>query len=197
VTSRQALRAGKFSRVIAPLRRESPFSSADLNFAVPTYEYRCPDGHDFEHFVQRISVASGQLPCPSCGAIAERKISAGGGLVFKGSGFYITDYGKDGKKDQRDATAASSALASDVTKSDGSKSDASKSDASKSDGSKSDGSKSDGSKSDGPKSDGSKGDGSKGDGSKSAPGADAAPPKAVAKPAEAKAPPPSTGKSDS
>jgi len=192
VTSRQALRAGKFSRVIAPLRRESPFSSADLNFAVPTYEYRCPDGHDFEHFVQRISVASGQLPCPSCGAIAERKISAGGGLVFKGSGFYITDYGKDGKKDQRDATAASSALASDVTKSDGSKSDASKSDASKSDGSKSDGSKSDG-----PKSDGSKGDGSKGDGSKSAPGADAAPPKAVAKPAEAKAPPPSTGKSDS
>ncbi len=149
---------------------------------MPTYEYRCPDGHDFEHFVQRISVASGQLPCPSCGAIAERKISAGGGLVFKGSGFYITDYGKDGKKDQRDATAASCALACDVTKSDGSKSDASKSD----------GSKSDGSKSDGPKS-----DGSKGDGSKSAPGADAAPPKAVAKPAEAKAPRPSTGKSDS
>ena len=178
--------------MIAPSRRECPFSSADLTFAVPTYEYRCPDGHDFEHFVQRISVASGQLPCPSCGAIAERKISAGGGLVFKGSGFYITDYGKDGKKDQRDATAASSALASDVTKSDGSKSDGSKSDGSKSDGPKSDGPKSDGSKSDGPKS-----DGSKSDGSKSAPGADAASPKAVAKPAEAKAPPPSTGKSDS
>ena len=160
---------------------------------MPTYEYRCPDGHDFEHFVQRISVASGQLPCPTCGAIAERKISAGGGLVFKGSGFYITDYGKDGKKDQRDATAASSATASDATKGDGSKSDGSKSD-----GSKSDGSKSDGSKSDGSKSDGSKGDGSKSDGSKSAAGADAAPPKAAAKPAEAKAPapPPSTGKSE-
>ena len=36
---------------------------------------------------------------PVCGKMAERRISAGGGFVFKGSGFYITDYGKDGKKD--------------------------------------------------------------------------------------------------
>jgi predicted nucleic acid-binding Zn ribbon protein len=35
--------------------------------------------------------------CPSCGKPATRKISGGAGLVFKGSGFYITDYGKDGK----------------------------------------------------------------------------------------------------
>lgn len=41
------------------------------------------------------------MPCPTCGETAERRISAGGGLLFKGSGFYITDYGKDGKKDQR------------------------------------------------------------------------------------------------
>ena len=53
-----------------------------------------------------MSEASGTLPCPTCGAIAERRISAGGGMIFKGSGFYITDYGKDGKKDQRDKTAA-------------------------------------------------------------------------------------------
>jgi len=38
--------------------------------------------------------------------MAHRQVSGGAGLVFKGSGFYITDYGKDGKKDQRDAQKA-------------------------------------------------------------------------------------------
>lgn len=61
---------------------------------MPTYEYRCPNGHDFEHFVTRMSDASGTMTCPTCGATAERRISAGGGLLFKGSGFYITDYKK-------------------------------------------------------------------------------------------------------
>jgi len=70
---------------------------------MPTYEYRCPAGHDFEKFVQKISDAQGTLPCPTCGAESGRRVSAGGGLLFKGSGFYITDYGKDGKKDQRSA----------------------------------------------------------------------------------------------
>src|SRR6185312_17229028 len=79
---------------------------------MPTYEYRCPDGHDFEKFVQKISLASAELPCPVCGKPAQRRISAGGGLVFKGSGFYITDYGKDGKKDLR-ANAGSASSISD------------------------------------------------------------------------------------
>jgi putative FmdB family regulatory protein len=74
---------------------------------MPTYEYRCPDGHEFEKFVQKISLAVSELPCPVCGKVAERQISAGGGFVFKGSGFYITDYGKDGKKDLRTNAAAS------------------------------------------------------------------------------------------
>ena len=76
---------------------------------MPTYEYRCPAGHDFEQFVLRISAAAAALPCPTCGAEAPRRVSAGGGLLFKGSGFYITDYGKDGKKDQRSAASTSSA----------------------------------------------------------------------------------------
>ena len=59
---------------------------------MPTYEYRCRDcRHAFESF-QRISDAPVQL-CPSCGEMrVERLISAGGGIVFKGTGFYATDY---------------------------------------------------------------------------------------------------------
>lgn len=63
---------------------------------MPTYEYRCPKGHEFEEF-QRMSdppVAA----CPVCGAEAERLLSAGAGLIFKGSGFYITDYRSDSYK---------------------------------------------------------------------------------------------------
>jgi putative FmdB family regulatory protein len=67
---------------------------------MPTYEFTCPDGHDFEKFFRTISGGASELPCPVCGLTATRKISAGAGLMFKGSGFYITDYGKDGKKDQ-------------------------------------------------------------------------------------------------
>jgi putative FmdB family regulatory protein len=92
---------------------------------VPTYEYRCPDGHEFEQFVQKISLASAELPCPVCGKLAARRMSAGGGFVFKGSGFYITDYGKDGKKDQRDhAEKAATAQSEAASKSEGTTADA-------------------------------------------------------------------------
>jgi len=62
---------------------------------MPTYEYQCPEGHEFELF-QKMSDKP-KAKCPVCGRMASRKISGGAGLVFKGSGFYITDYGKDGK----------------------------------------------------------------------------------------------------
>ena len=62
---------------------------------MPTYDYVCEAcGHEFEHFVLRMSEASSTLACPTCSAVAERQISAGGGMIFKGSGFYITDYAK-------------------------------------------------------------------------------------------------------
>ncbi len=64
---------------------------------MPTYEYRCPEGHEFEKF-QRMS----DLPvaqCPTCGQDASRLLSAGAGLLFKGEGFYITDYRSDSYKE--------------------------------------------------------------------------------------------------
>src|SRR5437870_9365911 len=62
---------------------------------MPTYEYRCPAGHEFERFYRKISDAAPGVTCPVCGKVAERILSAGAGLVFKGSGFYLTDYGKN------------------------------------------------------------------------------------------------------
>ena len=85
---------------------------------MPTYEYRCPDGHDFEHFYRKISDAASELPCPECGKIATRRLTGGAGLVFKGSGFYLTDYGKNahrtggtssaGKKDSGESASSDS-----------------------------------------------------------------------------------------
>jgi len=62
---------------------------------MPTYEYECPAGHRFEKFQKMVDKP--RAKCPTCGKPATRKISGGAGLVFKGTGFYITDYGKDGK----------------------------------------------------------------------------------------------------
>jgi putative FmdB family regulatory protein len=68
---------------------------------MPTYEYLCPDGHAFDKF-QRMNERP-RAKCPTCGKAAVRKISGGAGLVFKGTGFYITDYGKDGKGPRKPA----------------------------------------------------------------------------------------------
>ena len=58
---------------------------------MPTYEYLCGTcNHEFEVF-QSISDDPIRI-CPVCGGNVIRKISAGAGLLFKGSGFYITDY---------------------------------------------------------------------------------------------------------
>ena len=64
---------------------------------MPTYDYKCPKcGTKFERF-QKIT-SKPELPCPKCGTTAPRLISGGSGIVFKGSGFYETDYKRAGEK---------------------------------------------------------------------------------------------------
>ncbi|MBA3853266.1 MAG: hypothetical protein C0503_02565, partial [Gemmatimonas sp.] len=43
---------------------------------MPTYEYRCPEGHESEDFVLKISDAKPEIPCATCGAVASRRMSA-------------------------------------------------------------------------------------------------------------------------
>lgn len=59
---------------------------------MPTYTYKREDGSIFE-YEQRISEDALQT-CPTTGQKVKRIISGGAGLVFKGSGFYLTDYAK-------------------------------------------------------------------------------------------------------
>ena len=77
---------------------------------MPTYEYECNDcGHRFEKF-QNIKDKP-LKKCPKCGGRTKRLIGTGAGIIFKGSGFYHTDYRikedkstekKDGEKDKKE-----------------------------------------------------------------------------------------------
>ena len=60
---------------------------------MPTYEYKCAAcGYSFERF--QAMTAKSIKTCPLCKLRrAKRLVSGGGGLIFKGKGFYCTDYG--------------------------------------------------------------------------------------------------------
>ena len=71
---------------------------------MPNYEYECPAcGHTFEAFQQMIDKPLEN--CPKCKKKVKRLISIGGGLIFKGSGFYATDYRKNSKSEKDKAQA--------------------------------------------------------------------------------------------
>lgn len=87
---------------------------------MPTYEYICNAcGHEFEKF-QSI-MAAPVKDCPTCGKKkAQRKISVGAGFIFKGSGFYETDYRNESYKKAAEADKApSTETKATETKSDG------------------------------------------------------------------------------
>jgi len=68
---------------------------------MPTYEYICGSGHITEDF-QRMP-GEDTIPCSVCGTLAEKQVSGGAGIIFKGSGFHATDYPKQPRKDKDDA----------------------------------------------------------------------------------------------
>ena len=82
---------------------------------MPTYDYECDDcGHSFEIF-QSINDPL-KRKCPSCGKLKLRRLfGTGGAIVFKGSGFYQTDYRSDSyqRRAEADKKAGSEGKSSD------------------------------------------------------------------------------------
>lgn len=85
---------------------------------MPTYEFRCPEGHVFDRFYRKMSDAVSELPCPVCGKTATRQLSGGAGLVFKGSGFYLTDYGKNAHRGDSSGGSKSASSTTESSSSD-------------------------------------------------------------------------------
>ena len=102
---------------------------------MPTYVYRREDGTTFE--IQQRITADALETCPTTGQPVKRVITGGTGLIFKGSGFYLTDYaranGADKKKEpasdkSTEKSAASSEKSAASSSKENSKPAASKSD---------------------------------------------------------------------
>lgn len=77
---------------------------------MPHYDYRCEKCGQFE--VYQSIKAEPLSVCPTCGRPVERLISRNVNLLFKGSGFHITDYRSDAYKQKAEADKASSSAAS-------------------------------------------------------------------------------------
>ncbi|MBK9383970.1 MAG: zinc ribbon domain-containing protein [Planctomycetes bacterium] len=82
---------------------------------MPTYQYACPScSHRFEEF-QRIT-AEPLTECPQCHATTlKRLIGSGGGVIFKGSGFYVNDYARGGKSGGAKSDSSSSSSSAEKT----------------------------------------------------------------------------------
>ena len=72
---------------------------------MPIYEYRCPNGHQFELF-QKMSDAPAER-CETCGASPVEKVLFPVAVHFKGSGFYATDYGRGSRKGVKEGESGS------------------------------------------------------------------------------------------
>jgi putative FmdB family regulatory protein len=67
---------------------------------MPTYEYECEKCHHLFEQVQKITEEPVKV-CPICGGKIKRLISGGGGFLFKGNGFYITDHRSESYKKRK------------------------------------------------------------------------------------------------
>jgi putative FmdB family regulatory protein len=99
---------------------------------VPTYEYRCPDGHAFEVF-KSINAPAPEV-CAICGKGPVTVVLHPVAVHFKGSGFYTTDYGRGGKRKDsasKDGSSSGESKSSESKSSESSSSDSGDSDKSK------------------------------------------------------------------
>lgn len=79
---------------------------------MPTYEYKC-DGCRKQFDVFQSITADPLRKCPTCKSTKVKRLLGGGaGLLFKGTGFYITDYRSDGYKKAKKSDGSSSGSAS-------------------------------------------------------------------------------------
>ena len=84
---------------------------------MPIYSYQCPNGHEFE--LRQSFSAEPRQECPDCSEMAQRQIHAVG-VIYKGSGFYTTDYARksNGKsEDSSDKSESSKTEKSESSKS--------------------------------------------------------------------------------
>ncbi|MBT7863171.1 MAG: zinc ribbon domain-containing protein [Gemmatimonadetes bacterium] len=80
---------------------------------MPNYDYECPKcGHQFETYQPITDDPLTKCPEKGCRGKIRRLIGSGGGLLFKGSGFYITDYRSDSYKKAAKADSTSSSSSS-------------------------------------------------------------------------------------
>ena len=90
---------------------------------MPTYDYECVD---CEHITEMFHgmTARPRVKCPECGSRMRKMLGTGAGLIFKGSGFYQTDYRSDSYRAsaKSDTAGSSSSSGSSATASDASSS---------------------------------------------------------------------------
>lgn len=79
---------------------------------MPTYDYQCKScGYVFEEFHMMSDPAV--ETCPKCSGQVERLIGGGAGIIFKGSGFYVTDNGNSKKSEKSSAKSESAPAATE------------------------------------------------------------------------------------
>ena len=76
---------------------------------MPTYNYKCNECENKFSVFQKMSDDPVQ-ECPQCEGKVRRIISGGSGMIFKGTGFYLTDYGKSGTPKEKEATVTKSTI---------------------------------------------------------------------------------------
>lgn len=102
------------SGILGPLRRTYEPRARIFQHTMPTYDYECQTcGHQFEAKQSMKDPHLTDCPKEGCPGPVKRKIGLGSGFIFKGNGFYITDYRSDSykaaaKKDSESASASTS-----------------------------------------------------------------------------------------